>query len=82
MVLRLGGRCLATFFLLNAESERLVDAGRAALTLAPSDGVYRVHSPLVPEMCVAVAESFVASAALAGGLVMARLIHTGGHTGG
>jgi SAM-dependent methyltransferase len=80
-VLRPGGRCLATFFLLNAESERLVDAGRAAFTLAPGDGVYRVHSLLVPEMCVAMAESFVASAALAGGLVIARPIHTGGWCG-
>lgn len=71
-VLRPGGRCLATFFLLNDESNRLVDAGHGAFTLEPADGACRVHSRQVPETCVAVDERFIERAVRDAGLAMDR----------
>ncbi len=66
-VLRPGGRCLATFFLVNPESAALVDAGRGLFRLHPTGGPYRVSDPAAPEFCVALEEPFVAAAARAAG---------------
>jgi SAM-dependent methyltransferase len=71
-VLRPGGRCLATFFLLNPESNALVDAGRGFFRLHPADGPARVADPDTPEACIALDEGFVRDAASAAGLVIAR----------
>jgi len=71
-VLKPGGRCLATFFLLNAESNALVDAGKGLFALHPREGVYRVNSREVPEACIALDEPFVAEAARAAGLTADR----------
>lgn len=71
-VLKPGGRCLATFFLLNPESNALVDAGKGSFTLHPQDGVHRVKSIEVPEECIALDESFVAESARIAGLTMDR----------
>jgi SAM-dependent methyltransferase len=68
-VLRPGGRCLATFFLLTPAAERLIEAGRARHTFHPRDGLIRVHSREVPEACVALDEGFVMGAVEAAGLV-------------
>lgn len=76
-VLRPGGRCFATAFLLNEESNRLLDAGRSRVTLEPPEGVYRVHSRVVPEACVALDEDWFESAAHAAGLRIERPAHYG-----
>lgn len=76
-VLKPGGRCLGTFFLLNAESNALVDGGRGRFTLWPTEGVYRVCSREVPEACIALDEAFVEEAARKAGLVMDRPPHYG-----
>ncbi len=67
-VLRPGGRCLATFFLLNPESTELVDADRGHVRLHSSDGPARVTDPHMPEACVALDQAFVFTAGAAAGL--------------
>jgi SAM-dependent methyltransferase len=76
-VLRPGGRCLATFFLLNRESNALVDAGLSHFTLEPAEGACRVHSRQVPEMCIALDEEFVEEAVKAAGLTVERPVRYG-----
>ncbi len=71
-VLKPGGRCLATFFLLNRESNALVDSGKGTFTLHPQEGVHRVNNWEVPEECLALDEAFIAEAAHAAGLAMDR----------
>lgn len=76
-VLKPFGRCLATFFLLNPESNGLVDAGKGSFPLHPQDGVSRVNSLEVPEACIALNEEFVEEAAREAGLTMDRPVHYG-----
>jgi SAM-dependent methyltransferase len=71
-VLRPGGRCVATVYLLNDESERLLAAGKGEITLEPGDGECRVHSRAVPETCVALDEGWYADAVGAAGLTLDR----------
>jgi SAM-dependent methyltransferase len=69
-VLKPDGRCLATFFLLNPESNALIDSGRSHFTFHPQTCNYRVHSHEVPEACLAVEQEFVEEAARRAGLAM------------
>jgi SAM-dependent methyltransferase len=57
-ILKPGGRCFATAYILSDEASERVDSGRAAFALMPSDGVYRVVNTHVPEACVAFDEDF------------------------
>ena len=54
-----GGRCFATYFLLNPESERLMEAGKSSLRFKYELGACRVVNPAVPELSVAYEEAFV-----------------------
>jgi SAM-dependent methyltransferase len=76
-VLKPGGRCLATFFLLNEESEPLVDAGRGSFSLLPLDGVIRYMDANCPEACVAHQEKFVKSCLAQTGLVLTNTWYGG-----
>jgi SAM-dependent methyltransferase len=67
-VLRPGGRCLATFFLLNAESTALVDAGKSHFTLVERAEHCRYHSREVPEACIALDEDYILNAVKSAGL--------------
>jgi SAM-dependent methyltransferase len=67
-VLKPGGRCLATFFLLNGESNGLVDGGKGIIRLLPAGGGCRVARADVPEECVALDEGLVRNAVRAAGL--------------
>jgi SAM-dependent methyltransferase len=58
-VLRRGGHCLATYFLLNAESRRLLAEGRAGLPLAHHAERWAVSDPANPEAAIAYDEAFV-----------------------
>ncbi len=75
-VLKPGGRCLATAYLLNGEASQLVDAGRGEFTLHPATGVYRVWNPEVPEACIALDETWFADAAGRAGLRV-EVVHRG-----
>jgi len=76
-VLKPGGRCLATFFLLNDESTAFVAEGKSKFTLEPLEGVHRIFSRTVPETAVAFLESFVEKCATEAGLTLERPIRYG-----
>lgn len=56
-----GGVCVASYFLLNDETRRGVQAGRSFMTfgIAHPSGLCRLHDAAVPEAAVALEESFV-----------------------
>lgn len=58
-VLAPGGRCFATFFLLNDESRRLIAEGRSERPMGHALGECRVDNPKVPEDAVAYPEEAV-----------------------
>lgn len=58
-VLRPGGRCLISYFLLDEESERLLDSGAGAVELPHRIAQYRTLDPAVPEHQIAFDESWV-----------------------
>ena len=58
-VLKSGGRCLATFFLWNAEVAELVAAGQARFQFPHEHGVYRVQQAERPEEAVCYDEAYV-----------------------
>lgn len=58
-VLKPGGRCLISYFLLNEESLGLIEAGKSPLDFKPSTGVYRVVDPEKPEHAVGYDEKHV-----------------------
>ncbi len=58
-VLKPGGRFFATWFLLNAESEAALDAGRSTISFPRRQELHRLHSARNPESAVAYDEGFV-----------------------
>ncbi len=60
-VLKPGGKCLATFFLLNDESKSLLDNGSSFMTFDFAYGNYRLHSQKVKTANVAYEEHFILS---------------------
>lgn len=58
-VLRPGGRCLISYFLLNEESLRLIESGKSPLDFKPSTGVYRVVDLEKPEHAVGYDEEYI-----------------------
>jgi SAM-dependent methyltransferase len=58
-VLKQGGRCLVTFFLLNPESFELVEAGKGTLDLRYAINEYRTVDPNIPEDIVAYPQDYV-----------------------
>jgi SAM-dependent methyltransferase len=72
-MLAVGGRCLISYFLLNEESLRHVEAGESTLDLKYVFDQYRVISLEVPEEAIAFDESWVASLYQEMGLKIVRL---------
>jgi len=60
-VLKTGGRCLITFFLLNAESIELIDANISHLDFRYNFGRYRSVDEVTPESAIAYPEDFIFS---------------------
>lgn len=58
-VLKPGGRVLATFFLSNEESRRLVESGKSVLDLSHEVDGYFTVNPDLPEGAISLRESFV-----------------------
>ncbi len=69
-MLRPGGVCVASYFLLNDESRRAVNAGCSFMSFATelAEGLCRVHASTRPERAVAVEESYVRGLYEAAGL--------------
>lgn len=80
-VLKGGGRCLITFFLLNEESLALVRSGRSSQNFAHDYGTYRVVDPELPEAAVAYEEDYVLHLFERCGLQIGPGIHYGNWCG-
>jgi hypothetical protein len=72
-MLETGGRCLISYFLLNEESLRHVEAGEGTLDLKYVFDNYRVISLEVPEDAIAFDESWVKNLYEEMGLEIVRL---------
>lgn len=79
--LREGGRCVATFFVLNHEAVRLIEAGKSALDFRHEREQYRVVDPDLPEAAIAYDESYIREACAAGGLSLVEPIWYGSWCG-
>lgn len=80
-VLRPGGRCLLTFFLIDAEADWALREGRSGVPLRPSNEVWRTTNPTTPEECIAYRLDFVLAEVKAAGLVVREPIRFGGWSG-
>jgi ubiquinone/menaquinone biosynthesis C-methylase UbiE len=76
-VLKLNGRCLATFFLLNEEQARLAKDEKNALSFNYGEGVWRYVYEHSPESAVAYDESYVMNLLEQNGLVLKERIYYG-----
>ena len=78
-LLKPGGVCVASYFLLNDESRAAVEAGRSFMTfdVPHTSGVCRLHNESVPEAAVAFEETFVLAIHQRAGLRV-RALHRGG----
>jgi SAM-dependent methyltransferase len=74
-VLRHGGKCLATFFIVNRESSELIDARRSSLDLSHAlPGCWTIN-PQIPETAVGYEEQEVARLATENGLALESLTY-------
>lgn len=80
-VLKPGGRCLITFFLLNQESSGLIEAGHSTLDLRHGAGVYRVVDVTAPERTIGYDEGYVLALYHKNGLQIQRPVHYGSWCG-
>jgi SAM-dependent methyltransferase len=80
-VLRTGGKCLMTFFLLNGESWQLLLDGKSRVPLRHYFGVYTSVSANAPEASVSYDEGFVLAKAREHGLEICRPIDYGNWCG-
>ena len=84
-LLKVSGRCLATFFLLNEEQAMLGREGKNALPFRYGEGVWRYRYEHSPESAVAYDESYVLTLLEKHGLVLKAPIsygHWSGRTDG
>jgi ubiquinone/menaquinone biosynthesis C-methylase UbiE len=72
-VLKRGGRCLITYFLLNEESLRLIETGHSTLDLRYVFEQYRTVSREVPEQAIAYDEGWIRDLYRKVGLKVMRL---------
>ncbi len=80
-VLKPGGKCLITFFILNEESKKLVTSGYSALNFQYKLDDFLTINETVPEDAVAYEEEFVKKLFENHGLVFTQPIHYGSWCG-
>jgi SAM-dependent methyltransferase len=80
-VLRPGGRCLLTFFLLNARSLPPVEAGTAQQDFRHRGDGYRTAQPDQPEAAIAYDEGAIRALCMASGLRIVEPIRFGSWSG-
>ena len=80
-VLKTGGRCLISFFLLNDESIRLIKQGRSTIDLRHEIGPARALSPERPELAIGFREDYIARLYEDLGLEIRRPIYYGSWCG-
>jgi len=80
-VLKPGGRCFATYFLINAESKRLMDAGGGSIRFTHGLGSHWVVDKAVPELSVAYDDAYAREAHERHGLSVNENVSYGGWCG-
>jgi len=80
-VLKPGGRCLISFFLLNDESLRLIEQGRSTIELRHEIGPARALSSERPELAIGFREDYIARLYEQLGLEIRRPIYYGSWCG-
>jgi len=80
-VLRRGGRSLITFFLLNAESLALIEAGKSSVNLREEIGPARAVSRSTPELAIGYDVEFVLSLYAEAGLKINEPVYFGSWCG-
>jgi len=80
-VLRPGGRCYATFYILNAESIEMMDAGKGSLRFRHDHGAYWTVNDKVPELSTGYEEGYVKELFERHGLSLADGVYYGGWCG-
>jgi ubiquinone/menaquinone biosynthesis C-methylase UbiE len=80
-LLKIGGRCLATFFLLNERQQMLAAEGRNAIAFYYGEGVWRYRYEQSPESAVAYLESHVLGLLEQHGLTLNAPIYYGTWSG-
>ena len=80
-LLKSGGRCLMTFFLLNEEQARLAAEGRQELQFSFGEGVWRYVYEHSAESAVAYEESYIRGVLQDCGLILQEPIYYGSWTG-
>lgn len=76
-VLKPGGRCLITFFVLNQESLGLINEQRTVVPFAHDCGEHRISSTEAPELAVAYPESAIRLTYARRGLAISEPIRYG-----
>lgn len=80
-VLKTGGRCLVSFFLLNDESLRLIDEGKSTIELRHEIGPARAQSREKPELAIGFDAGYVVGLYERLGLEIKKPIHYGSWCG-
>lgn len=80
-VLKTGGRCLISFFLLNNEALNSIEQGRATIDLRHQRGPARIVSPESPEVAVGFDEEYVVGLYERSGLEIRKPIYYGWWSG-
>lgn len=80
-VLKAGARCLISFFVLNEESLRLIEAGRSTIELRHQIGPARAMSEATPELAIGYDEDYVNKLYQQYGLEMRTPIYYGSWCG-
>jgi len=80
-VLKVGGRCLITYFLLNEESKRLLAEGRSTLAFTHNFGDFLSTSRSTPEVAVCLPERMVRQLYATNSLAIAEPVRYGSWCG-
>lgn len=80
-VLRPGGHCWAQFYLLNAESIEMMDAGKSFIRFTQDRGVYWTVNGKVPELSIGYEEGYIRELFERHGLSLADEVYYGGWCG-
>jgi len=80
-VLKPGGRCMITFFLLNQESFELIDSDKSTLNLRHGAGMYRVLDTAMPERTIGYDEQCIMELYRKHGLAIQQPTHYGAWCG-
>ncbi len=80
-VLKPGGKCLITFFILNEESEQLIKDGKSVFNFKSDYDIYRLQNEEVPEDAIAYKEDYLKDLFNKNSLQMEEPVHYGSWCG-